>query len=389
MKKILEHLSAGKFIILTDDESRENEGDLVCAAQFIDAEKVNFLLTHARGLICLPMIKSHAQRLGFHPMVRDNTTSRKTNFTISIEAAEGVSTGISAQDRAATILEVVKEGVQASDFVSPGHIFPLVAQEHGVLARDGHTEGSVDLMILAGLKPAAVICEIMNEDGTMARRDDLEKFSQQYDIPIVSIAELKQHRLSRECWVREEASSQLPVEEGGEFKIRVFRDLLTEQEIVVLQKGQLTKQPLVRLHSSCFTGDVLGSLRCDCKSQLHNSMQYINQHGGLLMYLPQEGRGIGLANKIKAYALQEQGMDTVEANLALGFAADQRDYYQAAHILKALHVDKIKLITNNPKKIENITRYGVEVVERVAAIGECQHHNAHYLAVKKEKMQHY
>ncbi len=391
LSEALERLKAGRMIILVDDEDRENEGDLVIAAQYADGPAVNFMALHGRGLICLSLAGEIVDKLGLAPMVSDNQARRKTAFTVSIEAREGITTGISAYDRAHTIQTAVAPDATAHDIVSPGHVFPLRAVEGGVLKRDGQTEGSVDLMRLAGLTPAAVICEIMNPDGRMARRDDLEIFSAAHDIPILSVAEIITHRLSTETLVEEVARAQLPTSYSPEgLEVRAFRSLIDGREHVALVTGDLTDGALVRVHSECLTGDALGSLRCDCGDQLQASLKLVGESGnGAVIYLRgHEGRGVGLANKIRAYALQDEGMDTVEANHALGFADDLRDYGIAAQILKSLGLTAIRLLSNNPRKAMGLRSYGVEVREEVPLILQSNVHNHAYLAAKRDKLGH-
>jgi 3,4-dihydroxy 2-butanone 4-phosphate synthase/GTP cyclohydrolase II len=387
----LERLKAGEMIILVDDEDRENEGDLVLAAEFADGPAINFMAGQARGLICLALDGERVDRLGLAPMVADNRTSRKTAFTVSIEAREGVTTGISAFDRATTIRAAVAQDAVAADLVSPGHVFPLRANPGGVLARTGHTEGSVDLMRLAGLTPAAVICEIMREDGEMARRPDLERFSKRHGMPILSIAELVAHRLASERLVEEVASATLPSTYAPDgLKVRAFRSLIDGREHLALVKGDIGRRPLVRVHSECLTGDALGSMRCDCGAQLQESLRRIgDSDSGVLIYLlGHEGRGMGLANKIRAYALQDQGLDTVEANHALGFADDLRDYAVAAQILKHLGAGPARLLSNNPRKAQSLRAHGVAVAEELPLILPANPHNAAYLAAKRDKLGH-
>ncbi|HLG88733.1 MAG TPA: 3,4-dihydroxy-2-butanone-4-phosphate synthase [Alphaproteobacteria bacterium] len=387
----IERLKAGRMIILVDDEDRENEGDLVIPAQFATGERINFMATHGRGLICLALDGSIVDRLRLPPMVGDNRTPRKTAFTISIEARIGVSTGISAFDRARTIQAAVAEYATADDIVSPGHVFPLRAVPGGVLARAGHTEGSVDLMRIAELRPAAVICEIMRDDGEMARMPDLVAFAERHDIPIVSIAALAAHRLTYERLVEEVASACLPSDHASSgLEAHAFRSLVDEREHLALVNGPLTDGALVRVHSECLTGDVLGSLRCDCGAQLQSALRRIGEsRNSVLVYLNgHEGRGIGLANKIRAYALQDRGLDTVEANMALGFVDDLRDYGMAAQILKALGLARIRLLSNNPRKTAGLSSYGIDVIEEVALISPDNVHNAAYLATKRDKLGH-
>jgi 3,4-dihydroxy 2-butanone 4-phosphate synthase/GTP cyclohydrolase II len=387
----LDRLKAGRMIILVDDEARENEGDLVMAAEFADGERVNFMARHGRGLICLAMEAKIADRLGLPPMVADNQARRKTAFTVSIEAREGITTGISAYDRARTIQAATALDATAGDVVSPGHVFPLRAAEGGVLKRDGQTEGSVDLMRLAGLRPAAVICEVMREDGRMARRDDLEIFSAEHDIPILSVAEIIAHRITHETLVDEIARARLPSAYApGELEVRAFRERIDGREHLALVTGTLTDGALVRVHSECLTGDALGSLRCDCGAQLQTALRMVGESGnGAVVYLRgHEGRGVGLANKIRAYALQDEGMDTVEANHALGFADDLRDYGVAAQILRALGLRSARLLSNNPRKAADLRAYGVAVSEEIPLIPRSNAHNRAYLAAKRDKLGH-
>ncbi len=384
-------LRSGRPIILVDDEDRENEGDLVVAAELVSAEAVNFMAAHARGLICLAMEASLVDRLRLPLMTADNRASRKTAFTVSIEAARGVTTGISAFDRARTIQAAVARDATAADVVSPGHVFPLRAAEGGVLARAGHTEGSVDLMKIAGLAPAAVICEIMRPDGEMARLPELRTFSAQHDVPLLTIAEIAAHRMATESLVEEVARARLPCVGAAEpLEVRTFRSLVDGVEHLAVINGPLASGALVRAHSECLTGDVLGSLRCDCGAQLHAALRLVGERENrALLYLRgHEGRGIGLGAKIRAYALQDEGLDTVEANLALGFAADQRDYGIAAQILRALGADEVRLLTNNPRKTAGLRACGVKVLEEVPLRIAPNPHNAAYLAAKRLKLGH-
>ncbi len=391
--ELLEEIRAGRMVVLVDDEDRENEGDLVLAADFATPQAVNFMATEARGLICMSLTHEQAERLQLPLMVRDETnfSPHKTAFTVSIEAAKGVSTGISTADRAHTIRVASRPDAKASDVITPGHIFPIRAKDGGVLKRAGHTEGSVDLCRMAGLTPAAVICEVMNADGSMARVGDLKLFAAKHGLKMGTIVDLIQYRLEHESLVEEVASAKLPNRFGEGFVVRAFRSLLDGNEHLVMQMGDVaTGQPcLVRVHSECMTGDVFGSSRCDCGPQLHRAMEMVAAEGrGVILYLRQEGRGIGLANKIRTYALQDGGLDTVEANLHLGFPPDSRDYGIGAQILRALGLHKIRLLTNNPAKRIGLKGYGIEVVERVPLIAGFNKHNQAYLDVKKVKMGH-
>lgn len=390
----IERIRSGRTILLVDDEDRENEGDLVFAAQFATPEAVNFMAKHGRGLICLAMDDSLLEKLQLPMMTDKNEAPYGTAFTVSIEARTGVTTGISAHDRAHTIQTAIRDDVTRSDVVVPGHVFPLRARPGGVLVRAGQTEGSVDLARLAGLKPAAVICEVLNDDGTMARRPELEKMALQHDIPIVSVADLILYRLRRDSsLVREVARSKVPSRYGADFEMRVFESGTEAREDVALVLGDPTNfknhPVLVRVHSECLTGDVFGSLRCDCGNQLDAALKQIGEAGeGVLLYLRQEGRGIGLRNKIKAYGLQDRGMDTVEANAALGFAPDLREYGLGAQILRMIGVHEMRLLSNNPKKLVGLEGFGLAVTERVPLHVGRNPENERYLEAKKNRLGH-
>lgn len=397
IEKALEDLKQGKMIILVDDEDRENEGDLVCAAEKITPQIINFMSKYGRGLICLSLEEKIVEKLELPLMVSSskNNSPFGTAFTVSIEAKEGVTTGISAHDRATTIQTVVRDNVRPQDIITPGHVFPLKAKKGGVLVRAGQTEGSVDLALLSGLKGAAVICEILNEDGTMARMTDLEKFSKEHNMGITSIADVIQYRLQHERFVKRVAEALLPIRFAKPgtppFKIIVYENDIDHKNHIALILGDLSKESsvLVRMHSGCITGDLFGSMRCDCSDQLQASFKQISEKGvGAVLYMQQEGRGIGLANKINAYALQDKGYDTVEANEMLGFKADLRDYGLGAQMLLDLEIKKIRLLTNNPKKVIGLGAYGIEIVERVPIQVGVHKDNVGYLGTKKEKMGH-
>jgi len=389
-EELIEELRAGRMIILADDEDRENEGDLVMAAEWITPEAVNFMATHARGLICLALTEPQVSRLHIPLMVQDPNAKFKSAFTVSIEAAEGVTTGISAFDRAQTIRVASDEMSGPADVVSPGHVFPLMAKEGGVLVRAGHTEASIDLSRLAGLKSSAVICEIMNEDGSMARMPELKVFARKHNLKVGCIADIIRHRLKHDSLVRREVEVRLPTE-FGDFRMVGYSNGVDDAEHVALVMGEPDGDTpcLVRVHSECLTGDVFTSRRCDCGSQLHAAMRQVAEAGcGVILYLRQEGRGIGLFNKLKAYKLQDAGHDTVDANKQLGFRADLRDYGIGAQILRDLGLRKLRLLTNNPKKIIGLDGYGLEVCERVPLEVVPHDENIAYLTTKRDRMGH-
>ncbi|RIH75843.1 Riboflavin biosynthesis protein RibBA [Calidithermus terrae] len=390
--ELLEELRAGRPVILVDDEERENEGDLVLPAEHVSTEWMAFMIRYTGGVVCLAMTEAWADRLELPPMVRDNTAPRATAFTVSIEAREGVTTGICAADRATTVRLAAEDGVTAADFVRPGHVFPLRARDGGVLRRAGHTEASVDLCCLAGLKPVAAISELMHDDGTMMRLPALLEFAGRHGLKVGAIAELIRYRLERgDRYVTREAEAALPTR-FGEFRVVGYRDTLTGQEHAALVMGAVTDggPVLVRVHSECLTGDAFHSLRCDCGFQRDLSLERIAREGrGVLVYLRQEGRGIGLINKIRAYALQDTGLDTVEANLALGFPPDLRDYGVAAQILREMGVRRLRLLTNNPRKVQALRGFGLEVLERVPLRAGDNPHNAKYLEAKRERLGHW
>jgi 3,4-dihydroxy 2-butanone 4-phosphate synthase/GTP cyclohydrolase II len=391
VEEAIQAVRTGKLIIIIDDEDRENEGDFMVAAEKATPAIINFMSKHGRGLICLPLTRKRLEELQLPLMVQDNTARFQTAFTVSIDAKDGIATGISAYDRARTVQVAVDPKTKPSDLSRPGHIFPLQAKEGGVLARAGQTEAAVDMARLAGLTPAGVICEIMNEDGTMARMPQLEEISREHDIPILTIADLINFRMKTECLVKKIEEAELP-SQYGTFRIAVFEDIIHHENHVALVKGEIREDEpvLVRAHSQCLTGDTFASSRCDCGEQLRTAMEMIEKEGkGVILYiLNHEGRGIGLTNKIKAYAIQDQGVDTVEANKRLGFKPDQRDYGIGAQILVSLGVKKLRLLTNNPRKFIGLTGYGLEIIERVPIEIPPNTVNREYLKTKKEKMGH-
>lgn len=390
IEQAINDLKEGKFIIIVDSEDRENEGDLCIAAEMVTPEKINFMAKYGRGLICLPLLPERLEELKIPMMVSENTSRFETAFTVSIEAKDGISTGISAYDRAKTILTAVDPGSKPEDIVKPGHIFPLRARKGGVLVRAGQTEASIDMAKLAGLYPAAVICEIMKDDGTMARMPDLKEFSNIHNIDIITIEELIKYRTSKETLVHRIAESTMPTKHGI-FKIFIYNSDVDEKEQIALIYGNIenSEDVLVRVHSQCITGEVFHSLRCDCGAQLEKAMELIAKNGsGVLLYINQEGRGIGLSNKIKAYHLQDSGLDTVEANIKLGFKPDLRDYGIGAQILKDLGIKQMRVLTNNPKKIIGLKGYGLNISKRVPLEITPGKDNKKYLKIKKEKLGH-
>lgn len=387
----IEDIKAGKLIIVVDDEDRENEGDFLTAARNVTPEIINFMATHGRGLICAPLIEDRCDELGLDLMVKNNTVLHETPFTVSIDLkGNGCTTGISASDRAKTVQALINPDTKPEDFGKPGHIFPLRAKKGGVLRRTGHTEATIDLARLAGFEPAGVLVEIMNEDGTMARLPELFVIAEKFDLKIISIKDLIAYRLEKESLIERKAKVKMPTEKG-DFDLIAYKQVNTGEEHVALVKGTWEKDEpvLVRVHSSCLTGDVFGSCRCDCGPQLQKAMEMIEKEGkGVVVYMNQEGRGIGLLNKLKAYELQEKGLDTVEANIELGFEMDHRDYGVGAQILRDLGVSKIRLLSNNPKKRAGLIGYGLEIVDNVALEIQSNEHNEFYLKTKKDKMGH-
>ena len=391
IEEALEDYKQGKVVIVVDDENRENEGDFICSADHITPEIVNFMATHGRGLICMAIVEDRCEELGLELMVSNNTALHETPFTVSVDLiGKGVTTGISASDRAETIKALVDPNTKPEELGKPGHIFPLKARRGGVLRRTGHTEAAIDLSRLSGLSAAGVLVEIMNEDGTMARLPELEVIAERFELKIISIEDLVAYRMRTERLVEKEVEVILPTQ-WGDFKMHAYRQTTSGEEHLALTKGEWsTDEPiLVRVHSSCVTGDIFGSYRCDCGLQLHEAMQKIEEEGkGVLVYMQQEGRGIGLMNKLKAYKLQEEGLDTVEANIKLGFKMDERDYGVGAQILNDLGVGKMKLMSNNPKKRTGLIGYGLEITDVVAIESESNPHNHKYLQTKKDKMGH-
>ena len=386
----IERIRAGGMVIMVDDEDRENEGDFVMAAEDATSESINFMAVHGRGLICVPMEGHDLDRLGMPMMVRHNTSPHSTAMTVAVDAAYGITTGISSADRAHTIRLLSEPEASSDNFVQPGHVFPLRYQEGGVLVRAGHTEGSIDLVNAAGKRPAAIVCEIMNDDGTMARRTQLEAIAAKHDIPIVSIADIISYRLSRESFVRRVTETRLPTR-WGEFRCVAYKSNVDPAEHIALAMGDMNPDvpALVRVHSECLTGDIFGSKRCDCGQQLDAAMSQIANEGvGALVYMRQEGRGIGLINKLKAYRLQDDGLDTVEANNELGFQTDLRHYGVGAQILLDLGIRKFRFLTNNPKKVAGLEGFGLEMVEQIPLSMESNPHNRHYLQTKRDRMQH-
>ena len=391
IESAIEDIKNGKLVIVVDDEDRENEGDFITAAKNVTPEIINFMSTHGRGLICAPLSEERCDELNLQAMVSDNTSLHATPFTVSIDLlGQGCTTGISASDRAKTVQALVDPSTQPEDLGRPGHIFPLRARKGGVLRRSGHTEATIDLARLAGFDAAGVLVEIMNEDGTMARLPQLKEIAKKFDLKVVSIKDLIAYRLSKETLIEEEERVQMPTKYGI-FELIAFKQLNTGEIHLALKKGDWDKDEpiMVRVHSSCMTGDILGSLRCDCGDQLHKALKMIEQEGkGVVLYMNQEGRGIGLLNKLKAYKLQEQGLDTVEANLKLGFGMDERDYGVGAQILRHLNISKMKLMSNNPRKRAGLLGYGLEVVETIAIEIKPNKHNEKYLITKRDKMGH-
>ena len=391
IEEAIKDIQAGKLIIIVDEEDRENEGDFVTAARNVTPEVINFMSTHGRGLICAAITEKRCEELQLQPMVMDNTSLHETAFTVSIDLiGDGCTTGISAHDRSKTVLSLINPATKPEDLGRPGHIFPLKAKNSGVLRRAGHTEATIDISMLAGFEPAGVLVEIMNEDGSMARLPELRIIAEKFDLKIISIKDLIAYRLKHETLIREEVRVNMPTK-YGDFELIAFTQVNTGDVHLAMKKGNWEKDEpvLVRVHSSCVTGDILGSLRCDCGEQLHHALEIIEKEGkGVVLYMNQEGRGIGLLNKLKAYKLQEQGRDTVEANVELGFAGDQRDYGVGAQILRELNVTKMRLMSNNPRKRAGLSGYGLEVVDTVTIEMKPNLHNEKYLFTKRDKMGH-
>lgn len=389
IEEVVEDLRKGKIVLVTDDEDRENEGDFICAAEFATTENVNFMAVHGKGLICMPMSKEYCQKLNLSQMVTDNTDNHETAFTVSIDHID-TTTGISAEERGYTARKAIEKRAKPSDFRRPGHMFPLKAKDNGVLERNGHTEATVDLLKIAGLEEIGLCCEIMKDDGTMMRKTELIELAKKWDIKFTTIKKLQEYRKKNDKLVEKSAEAYIPTK-YGDFKAYGYINLLNGEHHIALVKGDISdgEDVLCRVHSECLTGDVFSSLKCDCGEQLNFAMSEIEKEGrGILLYMRQEGRGIGLINKLKAYALQEKGMDTLEANLALGFEADMREYYIAAQILKDLGVKSLNILTNNPDKIEQLKYYGIDIKERRAIEVQANEHDKNYLKTKKEKMGH-
>ncbi len=392
IEEVFDALRRGEMILVSDDEDRENEGDVICAAEFCTPEQINFMATHARGLICVALEESRLSHLGLARMVPEHLGDKfRTAFMESVDARDGITTGISAADRALTVKVLMDDASTPDDLVTPGHLFPLMAVDGGVLKRAGHTEAAVDLTRAAGLKPGGVICEVMRDDGEMARLPELTQFAKKHGLKITSVADIARYRYVNEGLIRMERQVKMPTDQG-DFKLRIYSSFVDDKDHLALFMGEPTPEkpyPLVRVHSECLTGDVFGSQRCDCGLQLRHAMKMISEYGyGAIVYMRQEGRGIGLTKKIHAYELQDQGLDTVEANVELGFAPDLRDYGIGAQILEDLEMTKIRLLTNNPAKIEGLDKYGIEIVERASIVLPSTPHNERYLNTKREKMKH-